>query len=180
MSDCRYGDGYDSGLVAGKCSACATAFVVSRCRNENGHQRVRIAECGLGRISESKMHEYWLSADKKELLDALRFQGATTAALLIETQERAEQLSACQANELRLREYVVAYIKQCDTIGGIPEAERILATQTGDLSALREVCAKVMDEIAEEYGIADIELIDGLSAAATDIRSREWTPEVLK
>ena len=58
--------------------------------------------------------------------------------------------------------------------------DSVLEITAGDLSALREVCARVVNEIAEEYGIADIELIDGLSAAATDIHSGEWTPEVLK
>jgi hypothetical protein len=45
-----------------------------------------------GVIAESKMHPSWLKKSKEELLDALRFQGATTAALLEETDSYRKQI----------------------------------------------------------------------------------------
>ena len=47
------------------------------------------------------------------------------------------------------------------------ETDKCLATTPGDLSALREVCAKVLEEAEQVY-------------SAEQLRSGEWTPEVLK
>lgn len=46
-----------------------------------------------GVIEQSNMHPSWLSKSKEEILDCLRFQGATTAVLLVETKELREEVA---------------------------------------------------------------------------------------
>ena len=62
----------------------------------------RLKEERLGVISQSKMHPSWLEKSREEILDCLRFQGATTAVLLVETADLRKQLAAAdkQRDEL--------------------------------------------------------------------------------
>jgi len=86
---------------------------------------------------------------------------------------RKRELSACQADNLRLRD-TVEFLRKTYVIDEgyeSPVADEALATPTGDLSALREVCAKVLEEVQE--GICTITL-------ARHIREGTWNPEVLK
>lgn len=103
-----------------------------------------------------------------------------------------QQLAACQAEKLRLRDAVEFYLAAndpsefgcaCDpSVGHLcgpchahkqqTPLRQALATPPGDLSALREVCARVILESNErdEALMTDIE----------QLRSGEWTPECLK
>ena len=83
--------------------------------------------------------------------------------------------AAAQANELRLRELLVRLSDTVEALDGTSiENERLvddyratLATPLGDMTALREVIAQVLDEAEQVY-------------SAEQVRSGEWTPEVLK
>jgi len=69
-------------------------------QDENEQLRQQLAEREQERrgvIAKSKMHPLWLEQPKEVLLDALRFQGATTAALLETNEQLHQQLAAKDA-----------------------------------------------------------------------------------
>ena len=84
------------------------------------------------------------------------------------------QLAACQAENLRLRETVKAassHVKPTcfDLYEQLQEA---LSTPSGDKSALREVIALVLAEVEHRRWATKL--------AIDQLRSGEWTPEVLR
>lgn len=70
-----------------------------------------------GVISQSKMHPSWLDKSKEEILDCLRFQGATTAALLNQTDEQAERIRELEAEVARLRNALETFIAEHEECG---------------------------------------------------------------
>ena len=95
-----------------------------------------------------------------------------------DSEEAFAQLAAAQADNLRLREALerLACLGNGDEYGnstGNVLALKALATPTGDLSALREFSARLLEEIAQ----GEPEL---LCNVAEMIRHNEMTPEVLK
>ncbi len=98
-------------------------------REENEALKQQLAEREQERrgvIADSKMHPLWLEKSKEELLDALRFQGATTAALLEETAGYRKQLTE--------REKILKFLS-----AGVPT----LIEQTTKLMMLRDAILAV-------------------------------------
>ena len=103
-----------------------------------------------------------------------------------------QQLAACQADNLRLWKAIEFYLAAndpsefgcaCDPSVGYlcgpchaskqqTQLRQALDTPLGDLSALREVCAKVLIEATDKYLSTYV--------AADEVRRGEWTPESLK
>ena len=65
-----------------------------------------------GIIAQSNMHPSWTEKSKKELLDALRFQGATTHALLEETESLRAEIDTLRAASAG----PVAWVIECNEV----------------------------------------------------------------
>ena len=91
-----------------------------------------------------------------------------------------QQLAAAHAENLRLRgalqmiEHATAPTHDDDAFheNAYTLAKEALAAPPGDMAALREVCARVIVEAKDNYV--------NVRNAADDLRSGEWTPEVMK
>ena len=92
-----------------------------------------------------------------------------------------QQLAASQADNLRLREFAeFAWRDVPMNEYAFKMCEEALATPPGDMTALREWGARTIEEIAESFGIADLELVDVFVEAAKQLREGKWTPWALR
>ena len=78
------------------------------------------------------------------------------------------QLAACQAENLKLRGIIESFLLNADYCRR--DGREALATPPGDMAALREVIARVLEEANTGR----------TPYFAKMIRSGEWTPEILK
>ena len=87
-----------------------------------------------------------------------------------------QQLAASLAEKLGLVELLARSADMLPACGLRDELHEALSTQPGDQSALREVIAKVLEDVAFDLGCAE----DFMADVIEKLRSGEWTPEALK
>ena len=109
----------------------------------------------------------------QDLNEQANISAADLAIMVDELKATKLQLAASQADNLRLREFAeFAWRDVPMNEYAFKMCEEALATPPGDQSALREVIAQSIECASYDYV--------NVRNAARDIRSGEWTPEVLK
>lgn len=101
-----------------------------------------------------------------------------------------QQLATSQAEKLGLVELLARSADMLPACGLRDELHEALSTQPGDQSALREVIARVLEEVVMQIQPEDSYQDDWFRAKAdsygkvewliSQLRSGEWTPEALK